>query len=739
MYKSTITIIGPFATEYSLAKVNRNLAMALDTVQNEYNIRLWGDAHSIDKLPSATEYKRYPVLRKLYNSEVPVNDITIFNNFPKSVYANYGLAEMPGVIKIGWFAWEESIYPERFVKECNTYMHGIIAFSSHTKDVFQRSGIKIPITVISAGLDVPFAKSEEYNIKCKAKFKFLHVSSGIYRKGIDVLLKAFYKEFKDNSDVALILKLFPNQTQSPDIQKVISKNSSSKCQVIVINEGEISDGQLKSIYEQADCVVAPSRAEGFGLSMAEAMMLRKPLITTAYSGHMDFCSEENSFLVDYDMVLSESHLGITGARIAEPKLDNLASQMKYVYENIHSDAVAYKVERAYEQVKDFTWNNAAKKIRNFVEKIKKIYEFKNKKIAVITTYNSKCGIAEYSTILYSRIFRTFGEIKILANYDISDRVRKDKNFVERTWQTGETDFARTITFLKNYKPDILQVQYNNGFYSIPHLEILLNHANNNNIPVYLTLHCFTPQFRQYADIFKKCEKIFVHSISDFKKMLVIGGGLKNIVFLEHGINMVKDEDKFKLREKIGLTEYSPIIGSHGLIHDRKGLLELIKGVAILKQEYPKILLLLVNALNPNNQTSTAVFGQMQKLVAELDLEKNVQFINKFLEFSQIIKFLQMCDIIVLPYGDVKEGASGAVRTAIVASRPIIITNSYIFESLDCGIKMPNNKPETIAKYVKMVLSDEANYLQQKHIQFECAIKNSWDVVCLKYLTEIKTF
>ena len=100
MYKSTITIIGPFATEYSLAKVNRNLAMALDTVQNEYNIRLWGDAHSIDKLPSATEYKRYPVLRKLYNSEVPVNDITIFNNFPKSVYANYGLAEMPGVIKI---------------------------------------------------------------------------------------------------------------------------------------------------------------------------------------------------------------------------------------------------------------------------------------------------------------------------------------------------------------------------------------------------------------------------------------------------------------------------------------------------------------------------------------------------------------------------------------------------------------------------------------------------------------
>jgi len=148
------------------------------------------------------------------------------------------------------------------------------------------------------------------------------------------------------------------------------------------------------------------------------------------------------------------------------------------------------------------------------------------------------------------------------------------------------------------------------------------------------------------------------------------------------------------------------------------------------------MLLMVNAVNPNNSTSANIFNKMQESVKRFGLEDNVIFINKFLEFQQIVKTLQLADIVILPYADVKEGASGAVRTSIASSRPIITTDSYIFDSLPVGIKMPDNKPTTIAHFAKELLSDPEMYLKQKYSLKEYATKNSWDEIIIKYLRSL---
>ena len=51
-----------------------------------------------------------------------------------------------------------------------------------------------------------------------------------------------------------------------------------------------------------DCYVSLHRAEGFGLTIAEAMLCRKPVIATAYSGNMDFMTPANSYLVKHRLV-----------------------------------------------------------------------------------------------------------------------------------------------------------------------------------------------------------------------------------------------------------------------------------------------------------------------------------------------------------------------------------------------------------------------------------------------------
>ena len=59
--------------------------------------------------------------------------------------------------------------------------------------------------------------------------------------------------------------------------------------------------EVEALIQSCDCLVSLHRAEGFGLALAEAMSIAKPVIATSYSGNMDFMDADNSFLVDYEL------------------------------------------------------------------------------------------------------------------------------------------------------------------------------------------------------------------------------------------------------------------------------------------------------------------------------------------------------------------------------------------------------------------------------------------------------
>jgi glycosyltransferase involved in cell wall biosynthesis len=83
----------------------------------------------------------------------------------------------------------------------------------------------------------------------------------------------------------------------------------------------------------ADCYVSLHRAEGLGLGLAEAMLLRKPAIATAYSGNLEFMSESNSLLVDYSRVSlrpGDYLYDDPAFSWAEPDVDDAARKMRRV-------------------------------------------------------------------------------------------------------------------------------------------------------------------------------------------------------------------------------------------------------------------------------------------------------------------------------------------------------------------------------------------------------------------------
>ena len=88
------------------------------------------------------------------------------------------------------------------------------------------------------------------------------------------------------------------------------------------------------LLAMADCFVSLHRSEGFGLGLAEAMLMGKPVIATGYSGNLDFMNRENSLLVHYEMVEIDEDRPIytKGNFWAEPSIEHAAMHMRAVYD-----------------------------------------------------------------------------------------------------------------------------------------------------------------------------------------------------------------------------------------------------------------------------------------------------------------------------------------------------------------------------------------------------------------------
>ena len=98
--------------------------------------------------------------------------------------------------------------------------------------------------------------------------------------------------------------------------------------------------QKDALLARADAYVSLHRSEGFGLSLAEAMLLGKPAIATGYSGNLQFMTPANSWLAGYELVRVGEGVEMypPDARWAEPDLDHAAELMREV--RAGGDAVA---------------------------------------------------------------------------------------------------------------------------------------------------------------------------------------------------------------------------------------------------------------------------------------------------------------------------------------------------------------------------------------------------------------
>src|SRR5579864_4356621 len=735
-----LQIQGPFESSYSLAVINRGLALALDQ-EGAFDVSIHCTEGPGDYTPSPEQLADKPRARWLWQraamlSQAP--DVVIRNLYPPRVH------DMPGYLKLLYFFWEDSLIPHDWAEAFNAHLDAVLVPSRHVEQVLRQSGVTIPLLLLHPGIEednfLPARGSGQR--PTDKRFVFLHISSGFPRKGIDVLLEAFFTEFSQADDVALVLKTFPNihNTVAEQLTRWrAQKPGGPECVHI---DRDLDSQSLAKLYECASCAVYPSRAEGFGLPIAEAMARHIPVITTSYGGQMDFCSADNAFLLDFRLAPSASHLQVAGAQWAEPNLQQLRSYMRFVFDNRNSSAVADRVEAAIETIRrDFRWSTAAARLAGLWSEAGGSFHIP--RLAMVTSWNSRCGIAEYTRYLLNACLKQQPRMQVEVLSSPAEGLWQSSTVPAKACWTGADDSLENVRYeLGRGRFDAVHFQFNFGFFDVERFGQLIRELKRSGKIVLATFHATDDtvihgrpvSLRSISPALQLLDLLLVHSQADQQRLAEFGV-TNNVQVIHHGNVLFPLEDA-RIRRDLEVS-FNPAIGTFGFLLPHKGILELLHAVHILRREFPNIGLVAQCALHPD-PISRQFEQTARKTIDDLGLGSAVLLSTEFLSAEEAVLFLQMADVLALPYGKTAESSSAAVRFAIAAGRPVVTTEERIFEDVrEATCQIPHNDPEVLAQALRTVITDQAlaHQLSERARQF--ARKASWQSVAAGYLDQLQ--
>jgi len=248
-----------------------------------------------------------------------------------------------------WLYYELSTLPKQIALDINTNDYIYVA-SSFVQSIFTNHGVTVPITVMGHGFD-PAHYQFTPRLR-EGRFIFLCVAENLPRKNLPALVRCFEKAFQNNDEVRLVLKL--GLHGAGNLRQHITQPEKT----ILFTKQLDSDAEMVQLYQRAHCFVLPTRCEGFGMPILEAMATGLPVIVTDYSGHLDFCDRDNSFLINNRGLVDADQDGFPyiKSQWGDPDEDHLIHQMRQVFSDYE---MALAVGRkGFETVsEDWTWES----------------------------------------------------------------------------------------------------------------------------------------------------------------------------------------------------------------------------------------------------------------------------------------------------------------------------------------------------------------------------------------------
>lgn len=267
-----------------------------------------------------------------------------------TLFKKYGaLARMGRRVAVTMF--ESTVLPEGWVENLNS-CHAVIVPVSWVCEVFRENGVTVPIHVVPLGIN-PVYLQVQRSYRRDRPYTFLALGDRATRKGWDLAWHAFRSAFGNRSDVKLIIKCRANGLE----------HINSGDENVEILREDLTHEEMAALYARCDCMVFPTRGEGFGLPPREFAATGGVVLTTRFAGtaeHLD----QWGYGIPYELVpawdgYNEKLQGC--GEWAEPDVEVLTRQMRAIYQEEDSAFCSARFKKSAIPLL-YDWNDFARRV-----------------------------------------------------------------------------------------------------------------------------------------------------------------------------------------------------------------------------------------------------------------------------------------------------------------------------------------------------------------------------------------
>jgi glycosyltransferase involved in cell wall biosynthesis len=320
-----INLVGYLRAELGVGEAARRLARGLEAGGIPHTTTAYGRTASRQQHAFAENGSR-----AFYDTNV----VCINADQLPTFYADAGPSLFEGRYTIGLWFWEVERFPAS-LHESFDFVDEVWTASEFVASAIQDETSK-PVRVIPLPVEAPPRTGlTRADVGLPDGFVFLFCFdflSVVERKNPHGLVEAFERAFAPGEGPTLVIKTINGDRRHAELA-LLERRTAHRDDIVVV-DGYRTPTARDALIGLCDCYVSLHRSEGYGLTMAEAMALGKPVIATEYSGNLSFMDGDNSLLVPHTMVPVPAGCDPypAGARWAEPDLDVAAELMRGLYE-----------------------------------------------------------------------------------------------------------------------------------------------------------------------------------------------------------------------------------------------------------------------------------------------------------------------------------------------------------------------------------------------------------------------
>src|SRR5579862_3704820 len=356
----------------------------------------------------------------------------------------------------------------------------------------------------------------------------------------------------------------------------------------------------------------------------------------------------------------------------------------------------------------------------------------------------ECGIATFTKDVVDAYNQAFGvSSAVIAVDEPGGEVRRyGPEVFARISEQDRYSYADIARLVNKTPADLVNVQHEYGLFGGERGEWLLDFISKVQKPVVITLHTVLPEpdetmLRVTRELCKHSARVV--SLSETGRQLLentYGVDPDTLRVIHHGVPDVPFQSTDAAKASFGIGQRT-VISTFGLISRGKGLEYAIEAMREVVKRHPEALYLILGETHPvvRRQEGESYRESVQEMVREFGLQYNVQLVDKYLDFDELVSYLAATDIYLTPYLNPAQIVSGTLAYAVGCGKAIVSTPYLYAQELlahNRGFLCDFRDSASIARQLGMLLDDPALRRATERRAYRFGRQMTWPHVAVDY-------